>query len=162
GYDSSSTEHTVQISDSQIIGAKIVNEIRFQYVRDNSQQTPLSTAPSLNVIGAFNGGGSSAGAQTDHSDRYELQNYSSLALGNHFLKFGGRLRATHEENVSGAGFNGGFTFQSIQDYQAAELLLQGGAETAPGATQFTLNASPSGVVPRVSATVADAGLYVQD
>ncbi len=162
GYDANSTEHTVQISDSQILGTKAVNEIRFQYNRDNSQQTPLSTAPALNVIGAFNGGGSSAGAQSDHTDRYELQNYTSVALGAHFLKFGGRLRATHDVSLSGSGFNGSFTFHSIQDYQTAEQILAGGATTAPGATQFTINASPSGEVPTVSATVVDAGLYLQD
>jgi len=29
GYDSNSTEHTVQVSDSQVLGTKAVNEIRF-------------------------------------------------------------------------------------------------------------------------------------
>jgi hypothetical protein len=162
GYNSNSTEHTVQISDSQILGTKVVNEIRFQYNRDNNHQTPLSTDPTINVIGAFNGGGSSGGAQVDHTDRYELQNYTSMALGKHFLKFGGRLRATHEVDVSGAGFNGGFTFPSIQAYQLTEQALAMGNPTAPGASQFTLNASPSGGVPSVSATVVDTGLYVLD
>lgn len=162
GYDSNSTEHTVQISDSQILGTKAVNETRFQYNRDNSHQTPLGTDPTIDVIGAFNGGGSNGGLQSDHTGRYELQNYTSLALGTHFLKFGGRLRATHEVDFSGAGFNGGFTFPSIEAFQAAEQALAGGDPTAPGATQFTLNASPSGGVPTVSATVVDAGLYVQD
>ena len=162
GYDASSSEHTVQISDSQVFGSKAVNEIRFQYNRDDSDQTPLSTAPAINVIGAFNGGGSSGGSQSDHTDNYELQNYTSVALGTHFLKFGGRLRAAHEVSLSGAGFNGGFTFPSIQDYQSAQQILAGGATTAPGASQFSVNASASGKVPTVSATVVDAGLYVQD
>ena len=150
GYDSTSTEHSVQISDSQVLGTRAVNEIRFQYNRDNSGQTPLNTGPSINVIGNFNGGGSGGGAQTDHNDHYELQNYTSLALGKHFFKFGGRLRVAHEVARSGAGFNGGFTFPTIEAYQAQ----------AP--SQFTLSASPGGEVPTVSTTVADAGLYVQD
>src|SRR6266852_5113784 len=74
GYDTPSTEHTVQISDTQILGPKIVNETRFQYLRKNSGQTPLSTLPSINVQGAFSGGGSNAGAQTDRQNHYELQN----------------------------------------------------------------------------------------
>ena len=162
GYDSSSTEHTVQISDSQVIGTKAVNDLRFQYNRDNEHQTPLNSGPSIDVIGAFNGGGNGGGTDNDHTDRYELQNYTSLALGTHFLKFGGRLRATHEEDRSSAGFNGGFTFPSIEAYQAAQLALQGGDETAPGASQFSLTASALGGIPNVSATVVDAGLYVQD
>jgi len=163
GYDSNSSEHTVQISDSQILGTKAVNETRFQYIRANSQQTPLSTDPTISVIGAFTGGGSSAGAQSDHTDRYELQNYTSVAMGTHFLKFGGRLRVGHEVSRSGAGFNGTFVFPDLlPTYQAAEQALAGGAATAPGAIQFSLNASPTGAVPTVPVTVADGGFYVQD
>src|SRR6266852_2829021 len=36
GYNTTSTEHTVQISDTQTFGAKVINETRFQYLRDNS------------------------------------------------------------------------------------------------------------------------------
>jgi hypothetical protein len=162
GYDSTSSEHTLQISDSQILGTKAVNETRFQYIRENSQQTPFSTDPTISVIGAFTGGGSSAGAQSDHADRYELQNYTSIAMGTHFLKFGGRLRVGHEVSLSGSGFNGTFVFPDLDTYQAAAQSLANGDPTAPGATQFSVNASPTGAVPTVPVTVVDAGLYVQD
>ena len=117
GYDTTSTEHTVQISDTQILGSKVVNETRFQYLRDNSGQNPLSTVPTINVQGAFTGGGSSGGTETDHQDHYELQNYTSIAAGKHFLKFGGRLRTIHEVSTSSAGFNGSFTFPGPPDLQ---------------------------------------------
>ncbi len=162
GYDTTSTEHTVQISDTQILGPKIVNETRFQYLRDNSAQTPLSTLPSINVQGAFSGGGSNAGAQTDRQNHYELQNYTSMSLGKNFLKFGGRLRAVHEIDTSSAGFNGSFTFPDLKTYQIAAQDLANGDSTAPGATQFRLEATTSGAVPSVPVTVADAGLYIQD
>ena len=173
GYNSSSTEHTVQISDTQILGTKAVNETRFQYNRDNNQQTPLSLDPYINVTGAFNGGGSSGGAQSDHTDHYELQNYTSLALGTHFVKFGGRLRINREVSTSGAGFNGLFSFPvltvgdckpdpCLYSYQTAQQALAAGLDKRPGATQFTLNASPTGAVPTIPVTVTDAGLYLQD
>jgi carboxypeptidase family protein len=162
GYDTASWEHTVQISDTQVFGTKVVNETRFQYMRNNNRQTPLTTGPTLNVIGAFTGGGSSAGTLADHTDHYELQNYVSLAQGSHLVKFGGRLRAVHEIETSGSGFNGTFTFSSLAAYQSAEQILASGATTAPGASQFSISASPSGGIPTVSATVADAGLYAQD
>jgi hypothetical protein len=162
GHDTSSTEHTLQISDTQVLGTKAVNETRFQYNRDNSQQTPLNTGPTITVIGAFTGGGSNGGLQTDHTDRYELQNYTSVAMGKHFLKFGGRLRVEHEVSFSGAGFNGTFVFPDLSTYQTAAQAIAGGANAAPGAIQFSLNASPAGGVPTIPVTVADAGLYVQD
>jgi hypothetical protein len=173
GDDTTSTEHTVQITDTQVLSTKAINETRFQYLRDNSGQNPVATPlqelppgfttdASINVLGGFSGGRSSSGAQTDHQDHYELQNYTSIAQGKHFLKFGGRLRAVHEVNISSAGFNGGFTFPTIQGYAAAVQALAAGATQTEGATQFTLDATPSGVVPTVPVTVVDAGLYVQD
>ncbi len=150
GYDTTSTEHTLQISDTQILGTKVVNETRFQYLRDNSGQNPLSTAIGLNVLGAFTGGGSSEGSQTDHQDHYELQNYTSISAGKHFVKFGGRLRAIHEVNVSSAGFNGNYTFQSIDDF------------TNGVPSQYSINATSSGNIPSVPVTMVDVGLYIQD
>jgi hypothetical protein len=171
GYNSTESEHTVQITDTQILGTKAVNETRFQYLRDNNGQnpvtspfqTPLTTNASFNVIGAFTGGRSSEGMETDSEDHYELQNYTSISQGKHFVKFGGRLRAIREVSTSSAGFNGIFTFPSLTAFQtAAQAILQNGNPTAPGAIQFRLDATTTGVVPTVPATVVDAGLYVQD
>ena len=150
GYNTTSTEHTVQISDTQILGAKAINETRFQYLRNNSGQTPLSTAIGINVLGSFTRGGSSAGTQTDHQDHYELQNYTSISQGKHFVKFGGRLRAIHELSVSSAGFNGTYTFTSFPNYKNG----------AP--SQYSVNATPSGAPANVPVTMVDVGLYVQD
>jgi hypothetical protein len=157
GYDTSSSENTLQISDTQILGTKAVNETRFEYQREGSQRTPLSTALSISVPQSFVGGGSGSGAQTDHQDHYELQNYTSLSLGKHFVKFGGRLRTTRETNASSAGFNGSYTFPDLATYANALEGLPGGIPS-----QFSLNATTSGNIPNVDATVVDAGLYVQD
>src|SRR5208282_994447 len=151
GYNTLSTEHAVQITDTQVLSTKAINETRFQYLRDNSNQNPVSTAVGINVLGAFTGGGSSLGTQTDHQDHYELQNYTSISQGNHFVKFGGRLRAVHEVNTSNAGFNGTYTFSSYQNYTAA----------TPTPSQLIID-GPSGAAPTVPVTVVDAGLYVQD
>ncbi len=159
GYNTSSTEHTVQISDTQILGAKMVNETRFQYRRENERQTPLSAVltPTINVPGSFIDGGDSSGLQTDRTDHYEMQNYTSLSQGKHFVKFGGRLRAVHEVNASSAGFNGTYTFPDLQTYANA---LQNHPNGTP--SQYSINATPSGAAATVPVTVVDAGLYIQD
>jgi hypothetical protein len=153
GVNSTSAEHTVQISDTQILSTKVINETRFQYLRENSQDVPLSTAPTISVPGAFTTGGKSGGTSTDRQDHYELQNYTSMSLGNHFLKFGGRLRAVHDESLATDGFNGSWTFQDLASFQL------------PQPFQFSINAVPGAVVstiPTVTVNVVDAGLYVQD
>ena len=149
----SSTEHTFQISDTQILSSKVVNETRLQYLRENSQQVPLNTDPTVSVMGAFSQGGSAGGTSTDRQDHYELQNYTSMSLGNHFLKFGGRLRAIHDVSLSATDFNGTWTFQNLAAFQAND------------AFQFSINAVPgaaTSAIPTVTANVIDAGLYVQD
>ncbi len=168
-YNSLSTEHTVQISDTQIFGAKIVNETRFQYLRDNSSQSPQSLLPSINVLGGFNGGGNGSGVANNSSDHYEFQNYTSVVHGNNIFKFGGRLREVRDSSNSAAGFNGTFTFaqlagacpapgmlQPIYSYQCAEQQLQAGLTAT--ATQLSITTGS----PLAAASNFDAGLYFQD
>jgi hypothetical protein len=153
GYNTTSVEHTFQISDTQILSTKVVNETRVQYIRESSQQTPLNTAPAVAVLGDFTSGGSSGGTTTDHQDHYELQNYTSMSLGNHFLKFGGRLRGVRDVSHSAAGFNGTWTFPDLTAYQNQQW------------SQFSMNAVPNSTtptIPTVGVNVVDAGLYAQD
>ena len=157
GIDTSETEHTLQISDTQVFGSKIVNETRFQYVRENNRQVPVSTDPTIEVMGAFTGGGNSQSLLKDHRDRFELQNYTSMSMGKHIFKFGGRLRGVHDVNTSSANFNGTFVFTSLDAYQIAQQNLQTSAQTA-GPSQFSITTGN----PRTSVTMVDAGLYFQD
>jgi hypothetical protein len=145
-YNTQSIEDTVQISDTQVFGSKVVNETRFQYLRENDTQTALSTNPAVTVPGAFTGGGNNQGISTDHQNHYEFQNYTSIIRGNHTIKFGARLRDLSDTNVSTAGFNGTFTFPTTGDFTAnlpSQLIITQG--------------SPSAAV-----SVFDAGLYIQD
>ena len=112
-YYTQSTENTVQVSDTQVIGSKIINELRFQYLRDNSIQTAANTTPTVTVLGNFTGGGYASGNQNDAQNSYEIQNYTSLIHSNHSLKFGARVRVTQDTNYSTSGFNGTFTFSSL-------------------------------------------------
>ena len=157
GYDTTSTEHTLQISDTQVFGAKVINETRFQYLRDNSGQNPLSTALGIIVFDEFTGGGAISGTETDHQDHYEFQNYTSISQGKQFIKFGVRLRAIHETNMSNAGFNGTYSFSTLTAYSYALQGLSGG-----NPLQLSINGTHSGAIPTVPVTMVDAGLYVQD
>jgi Carboxypeptidase regulatory-like domain len=161
--DTIETEHTFQIGDTQIYGSKVVNETRFQYLRDNSGTTSLDLNPQTTVLGAFTGGGNGT-ISSDHQDHYELQNYTSVIHGNHTMKFGGRLRALRDANSSTGGFNGTFTFSSLAEFQQAECGL---VVPPPVACQGLPSATPQQLSitqgsPIASVTMYDAGLYVQD
>lgn len=181
GYNEVSDEHTIQIGDTQVYGAKVVNETRFQYLRENDTQNALSSDPTINVRGAFGGGGNNQGTIIGHENHYEVQNYTSVIHGNHTSKFGGRVRVLSLSNYSTSSFNGTFTFSSLNgntdltchdpnsspflpitspcpvSYQYAEQQLQNGAPTAT-ASQLSIITG----VPNFGLTTYDAGLYAQD
>ncbi|MGH9735538.1 MAG: carboxypeptidase regulatory-like domain-containing protein, partial [Candidatus Acidiferrales bacterium] len=48
-YNTLETEQTVQAGETHLFGSNIVNETRFQFVRDVTNQTPTSTLPTINV-----------------------------------------------------------------------------------------------------------------
>ena len=146
GYDTLNQENTLQISDTQILSARLVNETRFEYIRDRDNQTPLFTTPTITVQGAFTGGGNNEGMIRDAQDHYELQNYTSAALGVHAIRFGGRLRLVRDANDSTAGFNGSYTYSSLDSYAAGQ----------PSQYQVTVGTPAARVV------LFDAGLFFQD
>ena len=184
GFNQLNTEHQLQISDTQILNAKIINETRFQFIREESGKIPQSTVPTISAQGAFVDGGYSGGLSHDTLDRYELQNYTSMALGKHFLKFGARLRASRDVNVSNSNFNGNFSFglrqnpacpanstpascPEITGIQAYQMTVRGLAQgmtlaqiiaNGGGASQYSITTGSAAA----DVTYFDAGLYMQD
>jgi hypothetical protein len=163
-YNQSNSEQTFQISDTQLFGTKVVNETRFQYLRDRNNQRPAYIDATLNVQGAFVGGGNSAGYNIDNQDRYELQNYTSWLHGTHIFKFGGRLRAIRDSSYSNGNFNGAFTFNSLDEYQITEQGIAAGwtptqiRNAGGGAGQFAITYG----TPSAAVTWYDVGLYFSD
>jgi hypothetical protein len=171
-YNSNETEHTLQISDTQILSPKIVNETRFQFQRETNHQLPLSSAPTIEVQGAFTSGGNSQGLVRTTQDNYELQNYTSITHGNHLIKFGVRLRGITSSESTDANFNGTFIFSPEIDPTTGKVIsalnvyqneLQFGcprpANTPPSCpSQFSITTG----TPNVSVGWFDAGLYAED
>ena len=181
-YNEEETENTFQLSDTQVLSDKVVNETRFQYIHDRDTENPVSITPYEQVQGSFNGGGASSQYSADNTNRYEVQNYTSFALASNFLKVGGRLRVTRDANDATSNYNGYFTFaqhscpatgcpapgeQSIpalQVYQITQNLLSQGFTPAEiqaagyGPKQFTVTAG----TPSVKQFLVDVGLFAQD
>jgi hypothetical protein len=110
GQHSHTTNQTVQVTETAVLGSSTVNETRFQYIRTASSQISNDSGPAILVLGAFSGGGAQTGNTSDLQDNYEFQNYTTIAAGKHTWKFGARLRGTLETNVAPQNFGGTFTF----------------------------------------------------
>ncbi|HEY1730937.1 MAG TPA: carboxypeptidase regulatory-like domain-containing protein [Terriglobales bacterium] len=163
-FNSENTEQVLQFSDTQAYGAKVVNETRFQYIRDRNNQTAQNLSPTIAVQGAFTGGGSNQGVNRDNQDHYEFQDQLQIEEGNHDLNLGGRLRGMRDSNFSTANFNGQYTFASLTAYQITEQGLKSGMSPAAiraaggGASLF----SQTEGTPNIAVTLVDAGLYAED
>ena len=175
GYNELNTEHTLQISDTQTLSERTINETRLQYVRSASTQTVLNTSPAVAVGGAFTGGGNYQGNLIQTTNGFEIQNYTSIASGKHFIRFGARARIDDDSVHKMLGFNGSFTFDSLVSYQITEQDLQAGfrpdqirtdcrgtsssgTPVCGGANLFAITVGNS----LVTNTYFDLGLYAQD
>ena len=160
-YNVHNGEQSASLTDTIMVSNSVINETRFQYIHDPSQQVGnnLSTcgllsniscndAPTISVLGAFTGGGTPFGTGQSYSneDHYELQNFTSIAHGKHFLKFGGRLRDVRLVDYSTGNYNGTYTFQSLEAYNANQP------------SQFSITQG----VPLATVKQYDAGLFATD
>jgi len=169
-YNLNETEHTIQISDTQILSPNVVNETRFQFQRETNHQLPLGTGPFINVQSSFTTGENAEGLVRTTQNNYELQNYTSVTHGKHLIKFGARLRGITSSESTTANFNGTFVFSSspngdplaaLRAYlNASQGLCQSGTNYDPAncPSQFSISTG----TPRVSVGWFDAGLYAED
>ena len=164
GYDFTRAHNLVQVSDTQIINPQVINETRFQYLHFHNVQTPQDLSSTLNVQGAFTGGGSSGGLSNRAESHYELQNLTSMNLGKHYVQFGGFYRQVDRSESTNANFNGAFTFNSLADYQATEQALAQGMTMMQiqaagyGPSQFSITTGN----PVASVNRIDGSLWAQD
>src|SRR5688572_28337014 len=186
-FDRSNTTQTLQLTETAILSPAMMNETRFQYIRNRSEQDGNNTIATVLVQDAFISGGSQVGIAHNDEDRWELQNYSTWTKGRHILRFGVRLRGVKINDFSPQNFGGTFTFsggnapqldannQIVLDSQGnpvlapitsierfrRTLLFQGNPNMRTlggGVTQFSL----AGGNPEASVSQTDLGAFVQD
>lgn len=162
--NSSNTEHTIQVTDTQVLSPAAINETRFRYEREDNEQRALSSAPTISVPGSFTGGGNGGGISNSSTDNFEVHNATRMTRGRHFITFGGRLRYERDVNASTSGYNGSFSFDSLTAYQITQQGMANGLTPAQiraaggGSSQFRITAGS----PLVNVSQADAGLYAED
>ena len=160
GLDMSTTTQTLQLTDTQILGSKMISQAHFQYVRAREEQNPVSTGAAVVVEGVFNGGGSPAQKLSDNTDHYEFQQLFTVEHGSHFLRLGGQYRLIRDANFETSSYNGQFTFPSLAAYQLA-LVGQTPAQIAAagyGTTQYNVTTGD----PNAAVLTGDLGAFAED
>lgn len=163
-YSFNRSHHLLEVSDTQVLSPKIINETRFQFLHFHNVQAPQDFSPTINVLGTFTGGGFPGGAQNRHESHYELQNLTSMNLGGHYVQFGGFVRDVNRTESLTSNFNGTFTFDSLQAYQATQqglsqgLTIQQIEAAGGGPSQFDVTTGN----PVASVNRIDGSLWGQD
>jgi hypothetical protein len=185
-YSNSSTQQSVQLTETAVLNASMINETRFQFSHNRSESLGDNTIPVLNVSGAFIGGGSQVGLVENTNRSWELQNFLAWQKGNHAIKFGGRIRSVSITDINPNNFGGTYVFtggfvptldadnnpivsqpvfvDSLERYRRTVLGQQLGLTPneiraiGGGASQFSISQGN----PRATVTQRDLGLYVQD
>ncbi len=138
GSDRTSSGHNIRLSETWIINSKMIHEARLQFSRDNSDQNALFQGVAINVLDAFNGGGSTCCPNFTQTTQIEYQDYLTYTTkgAKHTIKGGVQFDRESFEDISGSNFNGTFTFSSLDQYR---LALVDPTLPAARATQFTIN-----------------------
>ena len=154
GYNTSATEHNLQLTETAIINKNIVSETRFQFLSRKSENSGGDAlTPTVQVLDAFTSGGSSVGASSSDTKRWEVANNTSFTLGKHSFKVGARLRGISISDISQNNFAGTYTFTSLDQYRN---VLLGVAGATP--TQLTITSGN----PQASISQIDFAPYIQD
>ena len=187
-YDTASTQHQFQVTETAVLNAAMINETRFQFTRNRNELFGNNTIPTLNVSGSFISGGSQVGEVLTDNTSWELQNFLAWQKGNHALKFGGRVRGVSISDSNPNNFGGTYVFtggfvptldannqplfdqpifvDSLERYRRSLFFSDPSFALTPeqirarggGASQFSI----SNGNPLATVKQIDAGLYAQD
>ncbi|HEX3646253.1 MAG TPA: TonB-dependent receptor [Vicinamibacterales bacterium] len=145
GYRQARTENVLRASNVGAIGKAIYNELRVQWRSDEVAYTPVSTAPAVLVLNAFDAGGAQL-AGSGGSNTVSITDDLDIATGRHAVRAGLQLDAGHYRTSELHNTGGTFTFASLDAYAAGQP------------TTYTRNLGD----PDVTISQAQIGLYLQD
>ena len=185
-YNSTNAEHTVQVTETAILGPTLIGETRFQYMRTASTMNGGSNLPAIVVQGAFSGGGAQVGDSGNTSNHLEMSNTWTYTHKTHTIKWGARGRQNYDDSTSMSNFGGTYTFLggtgpeldannqaiagtsiglgALEVYRRTLLFQQEGLSDAQirllggGAYQFSIG----GGTPTTAVRQFDLGLFVND
>jgi hypothetical protein len=158
GYDSTVGEYDLRLTNTQTISVNLLHETHAAWTWKDTAQSPLSTAPSLNVAGFFLGGGSTAQYLNDRERNLEVDDDYIYTHKKQTWKIGAQSLGIFVHETDPNTFNGAFTFaggtapvldannnptsatttiSGLEQYRRALLKLPGGTPTTYSVTTGT-------------------------
>jgi hypothetical protein len=152
GYGSTVSEQDLRLTDIFTVSPTLLHETHIGFTWKNTTDVPLSTAPSLQVAGAFIGGGATAGHLQDRERDLEVDDDVLWTHHKHSVKIGVASLGILVHDVDPDTFNGAFVFggglapvlgdssqqtaiSGLEQYRRTLLSLPGGVPTTYNVTQ---------------------------
>jgi Carboxypeptidase regulatory-like domain len=154
GYGSTVSEQDLRLTDIFTLSPTLLHETHIGFTWKNTTDVPLSTAASLQVAGAFIGGGATAGHLQDRERDLEVDDDILWTHHKHSVKIGVASLGIMVHDVDPDTFNGAFVFggwlapalsdgtqqtaiSGLEQYRRTLLALPGGVPTNYNITQGT-------------------------
>jgi hypothetical protein len=174
GYSSLVSEYDLRFHNTQTISPNILHETHIGYSWKRTEQTPLSSTPSVQVAGYFTGGGATSQSLNDRERDLEVDDDMTVAHGKHTVAFGLQSLGIFVHDYDPNTFNGAYVFgggsapvldannnptgetttvSALEQYRRALLNLPGGSPTTYQVTTGT---------PLVSLAQWQVGLWADD
>lgn len=150
GYSNRTSEDDLRFTNTFTPSPNLLHQSRIGYTWKRTEQTPLSSAPSLQVAGYFTGGGASSQNLNDRERDLEIDHAVMITRGKQEIRFGAQSLGIFMHDYDPNTFNGAYVFgggsapmldsnnnptgqttsiTGMQQYQRALLNLPGGAPT---------------------------------
>ncbi|MCA1622981.1 MAG: TonB-dependent receptor [Acidobacteria bacterium] len=109
-YKTSGIEHALHLTETAVLNQRMVSETRFQFVNRHNRKQSNNFGGTVDVPGAFTGGGTSFDNISDRYNRSEISNVITISLNNHTIRTGGGFRYVNVIDSSTQGFGGSYRF----------------------------------------------------
>jgi hypothetical protein len=150
GYNTTVSEHDLRVTNVATLSPTLLHESRFAFSWKDTDQMPLSIAPSLQVAGAFTGGGSTAGEVRNHERDIEVDDDLMISRHAHTVKIGVEALGFLIHDVDPDTFNGAYVFgggsaPSLTSTNGGTIYITGleqyrrALQSLPGGTPTTFN-----------------------
>ncbi|MEP7339843.1 MAG: carboxypeptidase regulatory-like domain-containing protein [Acidobacteriota bacterium] len=154
--------HTVTLAATSIVNSRLVHEARLRFQNEGNAATARTPGAAINVLDAFQGGGSTCCPNDLRQRQVNFQDYLTFTHNKHTLRGTFQLDYERAHNISASNFNGTYTFSSLDQYRrvlAGERVdpLDPASQLALPA-QFTINRGN----PLVRYSQIEASWFVQD
>ncbi len=113
GYTNYASKYDLRFSNTLTVGTGQLHQTRLGLTWWRTQNTPNSTAPSLQVSGYFTSGGAITQSLNDHGFNIEFDHDVLLTKGKNSLKLGTQMQTIVTRNYEPNTFNGAWLFGSM-------------------------------------------------